>query len=288
MEPLLHPVTARQLAGLRPGAASAIFVGPVGLGRTTAAIALAQRLNCPAGGGDDCQSCRSLAGGNHPDLIMIQATTPSLGVEVVKGLQEQLMVQPYYEASQRVVVIEPAERLTLEAQNRLLKTLEEPPPRTLIILITTTAEALTTTIRSRCEQVRFVVPTAPEIKDWLAESGASADRVAEIERLRLNRPARIARLLSDPEALEGHRQLSQLAAQVLAGSLYDRLLLVPSLLAQGLGATELTSALRRQITAAAPAAVELLRSLEALGRYHRRLASNVGAKLALEGLVLEL
>lgn len=288
MELILHPLTKRQLAALGPGSGSILFVGPTGLGRTATAHGLAARLNCQGSGNDDCHSCHLIKAGNFPDLITIKSESASIGVEQVKALQEQLIVQPYYQSSQRVVIIEPAETLTLEAQNRLLKTLEEPPPRTLIILITTTAEALTATIRSRAQAVRFVAPSPRLIKQFLAQSGYNSAQIAQVERLRLNRPALIGRLLADLEALGAYTQLSQLADGLLGDGVYDRLRLVPQILTLNLGALELTTVLRARIAAVRPAAAQLIASLEALGRYHQRLGAGVTAKAALEGLALEL
>src|SRR6476620_5879748 len=96
---------------------------------------LAQRLNCQAGGGDGCANCQGIVVGSWPDLLMVAADGKSLGIERVKELQQRLSNRPMTPDVVRVVIIEADDSITEPAQNRLLKTLEEPPPQTLILMV---------------------------------------------------------------------------------------------------------------------------------------------------------
>ena len=145
-----------------------LFHGPVGVGKATCAGILAQALNCSAGGFKDacgtCVSCRKMVRGLHPDIIWM--TPDSAGRKIkIKRVRERIIktigFKPY-EGKRRVVMIDDAHRLTPNSQHALLKTLEEPPPSSVIVLVTPAPESLFTTVRSRCQPLRFR-PLAPEV-----------------------------------------------------------------------------------------------------------------------------
>ncbi len=85
---------------------------------------------------------------SHPDILILTSEKPSLGIDLIRELKKRLARKPY-QASQRIVLVPQAEKLTLEAQNALLKTLEEPPKDTTIILTTFKKDTLLPTILSR-------------------------------------------------------------------------------------------------------------------------------------------
>lgn len=94
---------------------------------------------------------------NHPDILTLTSEKPNLGIDLVRELKKRLARKPY-QASERIVLIPQAEKLTLEAQNALLKTLEEPPKDTIIILTTPQKEALLPTILSRTQVISKKTP----------------------------------------------------------------------------------------------------------------------------------
>lgn len=102
----------------------------------------------------------SLEKRGHPDLIILQPPN-SLGINQVRTLQQQLALKPYC-APIKAALITQAEKLTLPAQNALLKTLEEPPDRTLIILLAPKKETLLPTVVSRCQIIQLL--QKPEIE----------------------------------------------------------------------------------------------------------------------------
>lgn len=97
---------------------------------------------------DICSSCQKIEHGNHEDLITIKADGNSIKDEVIEELQARIKKKPF--GDRNIVIIEDADLLTLRAQNRLLKTLEEPTPGTVIILLSENIENLVQTVRSRC------------------------------------------------------------------------------------------------------------------------------------------
>lgn len=97
----------------------------------------------------------------HPDLILLESPS-SIGIGQVRQLQKGLALKPY-SSPVKTVLIREAERLTIPAQNALLKTLEEPPPNSLIILTTSKADLLLPTIVSRCQLIKLPAKTEIEI-----------------------------------------------------------------------------------------------------------------------------
>jgi DNA polymerase-3 subunit delta' len=149
---------------------SLIFAGPDGVGKRRTALALAQILNCaqpitttePGTGfvtGIDacgtCGPCMRIARGVHADLLLIEpGDTGSIKTDQVREAIDRAAYRPF-EGRRRVVIIDQADALMPEAQNALLKTLEEPPPASVFVLVTARPDVLLPTVRSRCQRLRF-------------------------------------------------------------------------------------------------------------------------------------
>ncbi len=191
-----------------------LFVGPAGIGKMLAARTLAAAILC--GGGRDeacgeCQSCRLLAQGSHPDLVELAADGSSLKIDQIRALQHEAALAPYY-GSDRVFLIEEAERLTVQAANSLLKILEEPPEGSVFILTAASQHALLPTVVSRCRVFAFR-PLAPEIlARLLADRGADGARAAMAARLAGGRVGEALALLA-----EGGLALRDAALALAAG-----------------------------------------------------------------------
>jgi DNA polymerase-3 subunit delta' len=142
---------------------SLIFAGPEGVGKRKAAISLAQVLNCPsrqstATGLDACGTCASctrIARGVHPDILLIEpGDTGTIKIDQIRDAIDKSAYRPF-EGRRRVVIVDQADALIVEAQNALLKTLEEPPPASMFVLVTSRPDVLLPTVRSRCQRLRF-------------------------------------------------------------------------------------------------------------------------------------
>ena len=146
-----------------------IFSGPEGVGKHACATMLAKTLNCRnAAIGDFCDvcpSCRKIESGVHPDVITatVQEDATQIKIAQVREILSILDLQPL-EGRNKVFIIDPADALTPEAANALLKGLEEPPENTFFILITVNVQELLLTVRSRCQIYHFIPLTLDEIR----------------------------------------------------------------------------------------------------------------------------
>jgi DNA polymerase-3 subunit delta' len=142
---------------------SLLFAGPAGVGKRAVAVALAQAVNCPARratNGDDacgvCATCQRIARGQHTDVTVIDTgDEASIKIKVLRERLFDVVGYRPFEGERRVFIIDPADELTVESQDALLKTLEEPPPSAILILISEYPDTLVATIQSRCRRLRF-------------------------------------------------------------------------------------------------------------------------------------
>jgi DNA polymerase-3 subunit delta' len=154
---LLELLGAAAVRGSLPP--SLIFVGPAGIGKRTAALALAQAVNCPTPRDSDacgvCASCTRIARLVHADVLIIEpGESGSIKVDQIRDAVERTGYRPF-EGRKRVVIVDDADAMIVEAQNALLKTLEEPPAGSMFVLVTGRLDMLLPTVRSRCQQLRF-------------------------------------------------------------------------------------------------------------------------------------
>jgi hypothetical protein len=148
--------------------------------------------------------------GDHPDLVWVERGADDTRVRIgqVRAVQERLRLRAA-EGGWRAAVIADAEWLNQEAQNALLRLLEEPPPRTTLVLVTATATGLLATVRSRCQRVAF--PAAP------ARLGDDPEAIALAERLAGAGAASVPELLDWAEEFRGARAD---AAEAVTGLLH--------------------------------------------------------------------
>jgi DNA polymerase-3 subunit delta' len=147
-----------------------IFAGPEGNGKRMVAKIFAAALLCTARNSfvrcESCQSCRLFESGTNPDFYVLEAEGASIGVDEVRKMQQDISIRPLYGAKKVYLIVE-ADKMTVQAQNCLLKTLEEPPGYAVIILTTVNTNSLLETIRSRSILYNFRKNTDEEIKNCL-------------------------------------------------------------------------------------------------------------------------
>ncbi|MGN0160176.1 MAG: DNA polymerase III subunit delta' [Lachnospiraceae bacterium] len=161
-----------------------IFNGSEGIGKKTIATVFAQTIQCEEGGDEPCGKCHSCIqaeSGNQPDIIWVKHEKPaSIGVEDVRlQVNSDILIKPY-SSRYKIYIIDEAEKLTVQAQNALLKTIEEPPAYGVIILLTTNADGLLPTILSRCVTLNLKPLTNKEIENYLMVNEKIPDYRARI------------------------------------------------------------------------------------------------------------
>jgi len=161
-----------------------ILTGEAGTGRKSIANAFSMALLCEKGGKEPCMvchSCKQVLSGNHPDLIYVKHEKPnSIGVDDIREqINDTIMIRPY-SSYYKIYIVDEAEKMTVQAQNALLKTIEEPPSYAVIILITTNQEAFLPTILSRCVQLKLKPLKDFTVKSYLVEHLGVAEKEAEI------------------------------------------------------------------------------------------------------------
>jgi DNA polymerase-3 subunit delta' len=153
-------------------------------GKEFLARTFAQALQCEQGGTEPCgvcHSCRQAESRNHPDIIYInRVKASSIGVdEVREQLCNDVNIRPY-SRPYKIYIINEAERLTVQAQNAILKTLEEPPEYVVIMLLTANVSSFLPTVRSRCVELEMKPVSNEEIKKFLMEEMEIPDYRADV------------------------------------------------------------------------------------------------------------
>ena len=162
-----------------------IFSGETGCGKKLLATAFAMTLQCEQRGVDPCltcSSCKKAMSKNHPDIINITHEKPnSIGIEDIRSqLIDDVAIKPYC-SSYKIYIISEAEKLTLQAQNALLKTIEEPPAYAVILLLTNNMDALLPTITSRCVKLGLRPVKESMVKEYLMEKLHIPDYQAKMD-----------------------------------------------------------------------------------------------------------
>ncbi|BEP27692.1 DNA polymerase III subunit [Helicovermis profundi] len=157
---------------------SYIFEGSSGIGKKKVALEISKYILCKNATDDSCNICKSCVEFNtlnHSDFMLIEAEGNSIKNEKIEEFQEFIHIKPN-ENDKKIVVIDNSELMTISAQNRILKILEEPPKYALIILITARKSSLVQTIVSRCQSINFNNLLDEEINEFLINNGVDFEK----------------------------------------------------------------------------------------------------------------
>jgi len=210
-----------------------LLTGPPGSGRSTAGRAFAAALQCTAPahvadgtdpdgrrdgrvvyGCGSCNPCRTVRAGTHPDVLVVATEALSLKVRDIRGLVRDAAMSP---TSGRwlVVVLEDADRLTEDAADALLKSVEEPPPHTVWVLCAPTVDDVPPTIRSRARHLQLRTPPAEAVAAFLvARHGVDPDTALTAARSAQGHIGRARALALDPGVRARHEAVLDVAGRL--------------------------------------------------------------------------
>lgn len=161
-----------------------IINGERSSGKEFIAKTFAMALQCERGGDEPCQechSCKQALSGNHPDIIRLVHEKPNtISVEDIRTQINQDMGIKPYQGPYKIYLINEGEKMTVQAQNALLKTLEEPPEYGVILILTSSVESLLPTILSRCVVLNMRPVRDDLVKKYLMETLQIPDYKAEV------------------------------------------------------------------------------------------------------------
>lgn len=161
-----------------------ILNGERGAGKKLLAALFAETLLCEKKGPEPCGKCHSCIqaeSGNHPDIIRVTHEKPgSIAVDDIREQVNQTVAVKPYQGAYKVYIIPEADLMTVQAQNALLKTIEEPPEYVVILLLTENADQLLPTINSRCVMLKLRNIKDKLIKRYLMEKLEVPDYKADI------------------------------------------------------------------------------------------------------------
>ena len=161
-----------------------IINGPDKSGKMMLAEAFAAALQCERGGNEpcmECHSCKQAAGRNQPDILYVRHEKPNtISVDDIRTqLNNDIVIKPY-SSKYKIYIVDEAEKMNVQAQNALLKTIEEPPAYAIILLLTTNADLFLPTILSRCVTLNIKAVPDEKIKKYLMSHYQIPDYQADV------------------------------------------------------------------------------------------------------------
>lgn len=199
-----------------------IFSGEKGSGKMDLALAFASALQCtnrqeedgllePCG---ECHSCIQMASLSHPDVIIVtndsigaETKTDTVGVKAARFIQGDVAIKPY-EGPYKIYIIPDADKMNQQAQNALLKTLEEPPGYAVFLLLSSNTSSFLPTVMSRCVTLRLQPAPEEALLKALAAEGIEGNRAMIAARLSHGNPGRCFDLARSEELEEFRKSVA--------------------------------------------------------------------------------
>lgn len=200
-----------------------LLAGPEGIGKTWFAAAVSAGLLCsearqmqPCG---RCDACQQAMAGSHGDQrwveVLADKDKKAIGIDQVRDAITFVQKTAGY-GQRKVLVVNPAEKMTVAAANALLKTLEEPSADTLLILVSHQPWLLPITVRSRCQQWAMPSPEDDQLRRWLTDAGVATEALDDLIRLGGGRPLS-ALAMADLERREQREKMDAVWQALLSG-----------------------------------------------------------------------
>ena len=208
-----------------------ILAGDNGIGKSKIAREFAMELICEKHTGcGECPACRQFLADAYPDFFYMNAEgKESIGIDRIReNIVNDVSIRPYH-GKVKIYIIDEADKMTVGAQNALLKTIEEPPEYVVILLLVRNMSLLLETIRSRCIKLLLSAVSNDRIKSWLVEKGISED-VATVVASYSNGAPGIAKVMAESEDFAGmYNQNVEFLKKISEASINDILLFIEEL-----------------------------------------------------------
>ena len=212
---------------------SYILSGEDGVGKGLFAEEFAKILQCTGSGEKPCGCCHACIQAdshNHPDIIYVQHEKPgTIGVDDIRrGLVNHIQIRPYA-GPYKIYIIDEAEKLSIQAQNAMLKTIEEPPAYGIILLLTSNLSTFLPTIRSRCVELNVRPVTDVQEESYLRAQGVPEEKIDSIIRFTRGNLGKALKMADSEEFMEMIQKLQAVLKQVHAMNM-DQLIQTVSML----------------------------------------------------------
>ena len=208
-----------------------ILAGDKGIGKSKIAREFAMELICEKHTGcGECPACRQFLADAYPDFFYMDAEGKEcIGIDRIReNIVNDVSIRPYH-GKVKIYIIDEADKMTVGAQNALLKTIEEPPEYVVILLLVRNMSLLLETIRSRCIKLLLSAVSNDRIKSWLVEKGISED-VATVVASYSNGAPGIAKVMAESEDFAGmYNQNVEFLKKISEASINDILLFIEEL-----------------------------------------------------------
>ena len=208
-----------------------ILAGDKGIGKSKIAREFAMELICEKNtGGGECPACRQFLADAYPDFFYMDAEgKESIGIDRIReNIVNDVSIRLYH-GKVKIYIIDEADKMTVGAQNALLKTIEEPPEYVVILLLVRNMSLLLETIRSRCIKLLLSAVSNDRIKRWLVEKGTSEDLATVVASYSNGAPG-IAKAMAESEDFAGmYNQNVEFLKKISEASINDILLFIEEL-----------------------------------------------------------
>lgn len=197
---------------------SYLFVGQEGIGKKIFAKEFAKMVLClDKNSCDKCSSCIKFNSGNNPDFLLLEPDGNSIKIAQIRQMQEDVYEKPIA-SNKKVFIINDSEKMTEEAQNSLLKTLEEPPEYIMIILIASNENKLLNTIKSRCLKISFNNIDTKEILNYISKEEIMQKPSDNLLKM-CN--GSIGKLVKINQELEAYNEIEKSTNELLNGKIFN-------------------------------------------------------------------
>ena len=195
-----------------------LFTGKKGVGKKKLAFQFARSLFCKenkADSCDECSDCKKIDHFNHPDVQLIERGENEKKIKIaqIRALQKNISFKPY-EGERKVYIIDDADKMTLQAANCLLKTLEEPPAYAVLILLASEVNRLLSTVISRCQRIRLYNISREKIMEELLLRNVEEERAELISGLAGGSFDRACSLVEDEDFIEDRNVVMNILEEI--------------------------------------------------------------------------